>query len=216
VVRAADRDTVDPVALIRTHDGDEAAHLVATGGRLRRVARDMAVDLSKAHIPEAGSTPAGVRLGVLGSDSDSIAVAAAAPLLPGHVDFGIWSGVDRFHYWSQLLAGEGPCGSVLHAPSRVLRDQSGAIVGAVVVTHMAASEWWSGDPWIPEIFVVAAFQGRGLGSLLLGHAMRTCSHSGHRRVGLTVSEGNPARNLYERFGFRPFRTTWLIERSAGR
>jgi hypothetical protein len=88
------------VALIRTHDGDDAAHLVATGGRLRRVARDMAVNLSKAQIPEVGSMPAGVRLDVLGSDSDGIAVTAAAALLPGHVDFGIWAGVDRFHYWS--------------------------------------------------------------------------------------------------------------------
>jgi GNAT superfamily N-acetyltransferase len=204
------------VALIRTHDSDEAAHLVATGGQLRRVARDMAVDLSTARIPEPGSTPEGLRVEVLGSDSDGIAAAAAAALLPEHVDFGIWSGVDRFRYWRQLLAGQGPCGSVLHAPSRLARDRAGGVVGAVVVTHMAASEWWSGDPWIPEIFVVADFHRRGLGSLLLGHAMRSCSQGGHRRLGLTVSEGNPARNLYERFGFRPFRTTWLIERAARR
>ncbi len=91
-------------------------------------------------------------------------------------------------------------------------DHDGEIVGAVAVTHMPESEWWSGDPWIPEIFVVSGYQGRGLGARLIRHAVRACAHAGCQRVGLTVTEGNPARRLYERFGFAPFRTTWLIDR----
>lgn len=208
------RDTVAPVVVVRTHDGVEAARLLAAGGRLRRLARDMAVDLIAARTPEARAVPTDIRLETLGSDIEGIALAAADAVLPGHVDFGVWSGVDRFEYWRQLLAGEGPCGSVLPKASCVVRDQGGAIVGALVVTDMPASEWWAGDPWIPEVFVVSGHQGQGLGGLLVGHAVRACVDGGSRRLGLTVSDRNPARQLYERFGFQPFRTTWLVERPA--
>jgi len=149
---------------------------------------------------------------MLDPEMDGIAAAAASAVPLGHVDFGLWSGVDRFEYWRQLLAGEGPCGPVLGEASRVVRDQGGAILGALVVTDMPASGWWAGDAWIPELFVVSGHQGQGLGGLLVGHAVQACVDAGHRRLGLTVSEGNPARHLYERFGFQPFRATWLIER----
>jgi GNAT superfamily N-acetyltransferase len=174
----------------------------------------MAVDLSAARVPKPQTTPAGVNLQALDSDVAGIALAASAATLPGHVDFGIWSTVDRTEYWQRLLDGFGPCGPILPGASRILRDAAGAIVGSVVVTEMPAREWWVGGPWIPEIFVTSEFQGRGLGGLLLGHAVRTCVQAGCGRLGLTVSEGNPARHLYERFGFQAFRATWLIERPA--
>jgi mycothiol synthase len=202
------------LVLVRTHDEAEAARLVAGGGNLRRVAHDMAAELTSAVQPEPGAMPAGIRLEALSTDPKAIAAAAAAATLPGHIDYGIWSGVDRAEYWRQLLAGEGPCGWVISAASRTVRDHEGEIVGTVAVTQMPESEWWAGDPWIPEIFVVSAYQGHGLGASLIGHAMRACVQGGKKRLGLTVTEGNPARRLYERFGFAPFRTTWLIDRRS--
>lgn len=202
------------MVLVRTHDEAEATRLVAGGGNLRRVAHDMAGDLTSPLIDAPGSIPAGMRLEALSTDPEGIAAAAAAATLPGHIDFGIWSGVDRAEYWRQLLAGEGPCGSVIREASRTVRDHDGEIVGVVAVTHMPESEWWSGDPWIPEIFVVSEYQGHGLGARLIGHAARACAQGGYQRLGLTVTEGNPARRLYERFGFVPFRTTWLIDRRS--
>jgi mycothiol synthase len=187
--------------VVRTHDSAEAARLLKTGGRLRRLAHDMAVDLDAVNVPAPHVPPLRLLLGAVDGDVDGIAVAAAAAVLPGHVDDAIWSGVDRAEYWRQLLHGTGPCGAVLLAQSRLVRDTDGAIAAAVVVTTMPATEWWAGDPWIPEIFVIAPFQGRGLGGLLLGHAVRMCGDAGYQRLGLTVSEGNPARRLYERFGF---------------
>ena len=172
----------------------------------------MAVDFTSAAMPEPASMPPGVSLEALSADAERVASAAAAATLPDHIDFGIWSGVDRLGYWRQLLAGEGPCGSLMHAASRMIRDQTGAIVGVAAVTRMAASEWWPGGPWIPEIFVVSEYQGRGLGGRLLHHAVRASMEGGYRRLGLTVTEGNPARHLYERFGFAPFRATWLVQR----
>ena len=199
------------MSAVTTHDPAEAARLLARGGRLRRLAHDMAADLSHARLPEEQAEQAGMVLAALGSDARAIAEAAAEAVPPGHVDFGIWSGVDRVDYWRRLLAGEGPCGPIIDASSRMIRDRGGRIAGVVVVTRMAASTWWSGGPWIPEIFVVADRQNLGLGGQLLGHAVRTCRERGHHQLGLTVSDGNPARRLYERFGFEPFRSTWLIE-----
>jgi GNAT superfamily N-acetyltransferase len=146
-----------------------------------------------------------------------IALSAASATTPDHVDFPVWARMDRVEYWRRLLDGKGPCGAILPEPSRLLRGAGGLIVGAVVVTEMEATGWWAADPWIPELFVVSGFQGRGLGGLLLGHALRACAAAGYERCGLTVSEGNPARHLYERFGFQAFRATWFIEpgRTAG-
>ena len=197
--------------VLRTHDSAEAARLLATGGRLRRLAHDMAVDLDAVKVPAPHVPPLTLLLEAIDGHVDGIAAAAAAAVLPGHVDDAIWSGVDRAEYWRQLLNGSGPCGAVLPAPSRLVRTTDGAIAAAVVVSRMAATEWWAGDPWIPEIFVVAPFQGRGLGGLLLGHALRMWGGARYQRLGLTVSEGNPARHLYERFGFRAFRRTWFID-----
>jgi|SRR5580700_2883558 mycothiol synthase len=196
----------------RTHDSSEAARLLATGGRLRRLADDMAVDLENLEAPLRRAVPSGLHLGAVDRDPVSLAHAASAATAPDHVDFQIWWGVDRARYWRQLLDGEGPCGAVLPEPSRLVRETDGAIAAAVLVTEMAATAWWAGGPWIPEIFVVAKFQGRGVGGLLLEHALGACARAGDKRLGLTVSQGNPARRLYERFGFRPFRSTWFIER----
>jgi GNAT superfamily N-acetyltransferase len=197
--------------LARTHDRAAAAQLLASGCRLRRLAYDMVVDLDTTAIPSL-QPATGVSVEALDCDPKVIAIAATAATPPDHVDFEVWSGVDRTRYWRQLLAGEGPCGAILPAASRLLRDENGVVVGAMAVAAMRASDWWPGDPWVPEIFVVPGFQELGLGGFLLGHAMRTCAAAGHSRLGLTVSDGNPARRLYERCGFRPFRSTWFIER----
>ncbi len=200
------------VNVARTHDGAEAARLLAGGGRLRRLAHDMAADLRATRIAAPHATPPGLVLGPLDADPTSIADAAAAATMPGHVDHGIWLRVDRGEYWRRLLDGDGPCGPVLPAASRLAIDADGAVAGVVVVTEMPATTWWDGDPWIPEIFVVSSFQGRGIGGRLLEHAVGSCARAGSERLGLTVSEGNPARHLYERFGFEAFRSTWLIDR----
>jgi GNAT superfamily N-acetyltransferase len=199
------------MGVTRTHDATVGAHLLASGGRLRRLAHDMVVTLEVSRIP-APHIVEGVSVEALESDPKAIAVAASAATPPDHADHEIWLGVDRTRYWKQLLAGEGSCGAVMPEPSRVLRSPDGAIVGVVVVAAMRVSEWWPGGPWIPEIFVVPDFQGRGLGGLLLAHAMGACVDAGHQRLGLTVTQGNPAQHLYERFGFRTFRSTWFIER----
>lgn len=171
----------------------------------------MAKDLSGDGASRASHSPPYLRMRVLRpGDATDLAAAAALATPPGHVDHATWLSIDRPAYWSALLAGDGPCGPVVDAASRVLVDDSGTVAGCAVVTLMPASAWWPGGPWLPEVFVVPAHQRGGLGDVLVSHAIRVCSTEDHARIGLTVTDGNPARRLYERLGFTPFRSTWVI------
>ncbi|MET4106043.1 GNAT family N-acetyltransferase [Hymenobacter sp. UYP22] len=59
--------------------------------------------------------------------------------------------------------------------------------------------------WIRAVYVQEAYQGRGLGSLLLGRAFAVCRALHFESVGLTVHhENRKARTLYQRLGFMRF------------
>jgi GNAT superfamily N-acetyltransferase len=69
---------------------------------------------------------------------------------------------------------------------------------------------------VAELFVVPAHQGRGLGRALLLRALLLraidWSHAaGDARIGLTVTDGNPAERLYVSAGFRCRRTLFVLE-----
>lgn len=57
---------------------------------------------------------------------------------------------------------------------------------------------------IPEVTigVVPARRGRGVGSALLAALIEQARVGGHPAISLSVEDGNPARLLYERAGFR--------------
>jgi ribosomal-protein-alanine N-acetyltransferase len=63
--------------------------------------------------------------------------------------------------------------------------------------------------------VIPSFQKRGIGSLLMAHALYQAWHIGLRTVGLSVRVENPrAISIYRRFGFQnvPERTTIVLLR----
>jgi ribosomal protein S18 acetylase RimI-like enzyme len=201
--------------LVRTHDPREAERLLGAGHRLHRLAHDMAAELGTGWSTGAEAIPSGfLMVGINTRRPSEVAAAAATATPPDHVDFPVWATMDREAYWVALLSRGGPCGPVEPVASRLLLGPAAAIVGAVAVTVMPRSAWWRGGAWIPEIFVLPEFQNRGLGRLLLSHAMGAAAQAGHQRIGLTVSDGNLARRLYERHGFRVFRSTWFIDADA--
>ena len=61
---------------------------------------------------------------------------------------------------------------------------------------------------VPELgmALLPEYRGRGIGSILLRQALESAGVS-HRAVSLSVSFDNPARRLYERFGFEPVGTS---------
>jgi GNAT superfamily N-acetyltransferase len=64
---------------------------------------------------------------------------------------------------------------------------------------------------VADIFVVPAHQGRGLGRTLLLRAVAWSCAAGEPRIGLSVTDGNPAERLYARAGFRRRRSVFVLK-----
>lgn len=182
---------------------------MAGGARLKRLAHDMALDLDRESDDEPARLPEGFRLVGL-SDAAKLAAASAASTPPGHPDRGFWPTLDaRLKYWERLLAGE-LCGPILDATTEV-HTISGLMAGAIIVTRTPASTGWQGGGWIPEVFLVPEHQRRSLGTFLVTRAIHQTRRQGEPRIGLTVTDANPAEHLYQRLGFRRIRSVYLLD-----
>jgi len=179
--------------------------LVAAGGHVTRRGTQMVYDVRRAPPPDSWGDR-GLRDGVLLVDyppvDEQIAAAWLDAYPPEHPnrDDTIVTVADSIADLAPLRNGEatGP----FSESSTVAVNAEGGVVGAVLVTLMPDNSMWSG-PWIPDLFVVTALRGRGLGARLLRYAIAATEHSGADGIALTVSSGNPARLLYEKVGFEP-------------
>jgi GNAT superfamily N-acetyltransferase len=197
----------------RTTDAGEAAALRAAGATLVRHGHDMMLDLASIR-PEPGwdrpDLSAGLRLVGLAEAAPRLRGAAFVACPPGHRDAPA-SREEAEERMQEVLAG-GP-GPVLEPASAAIVDTSGgAVVGAVVVSRLAPASWgWDGGPWVAEIFVVPAHQGRGLGRALLRRVIAWSQAAAEARLGLTVTDGNPAERFDVSAGFRRRRTLYVLE-----
>lgn len=87
--------------------------------------------------------------------------------------------------------------------------RAGRPVGGVIIGVREEPAPWGG-PWVNDIWVDPQFAGRGIGAALLGQAQWLLARDGFRTLGLVVSQGNPARRLYERSGFRTVMESWTL------
>jgi ribosomal protein S18 acetylase RimI-like enzyme len=88
----------------------------------------------------------------------------------------------------------------------VIAEWDGRAVGAAWVRLFTSNRPGYGfvDRETPElsIAVVPEQRGAGIGSALLTALVRAIGEAGYRAVSLSVESDNPARRLYERFGFQ--------------
>ena len=63
-----------------------------------------------------------------------------------------------------------------------------------------------GETYVEQLSVAAAARGKGIGTKLLQWAEARARESNSTTLTLSVINGNPARRLYERFGFVAKRT----------
>ena len=98
-------------------------------------------------------------------------------------------------------------GPFVAAASAEARSPSGEAVGAIVISDMPADDSFDGGPWVTELFVDPAHQGRGIGRALLAHAVGRLIDVGRGQLGLSVQLDNPAKRLYDEFGFIT-QSTW--------
>jgi ribosomal protein S18 acetylase RimI-like enzyme len=75
-------------------------------------------------------------------------------------------------------------------------------VGYLVVTLGFSMEYGGRDAFVDDLFIQAAFRGRGLGTAALAEARAFCIEHGVRAVHLEVARDNaPAQAAYRRAGF---------------
>ncbi|MFD4657394.1 GNAT family N-acetyltransferase [Kitasatospora sp. NPDC058444] len=171
--------------------------LVAHGARVLRHAHTFRRDL-RADPPPADWAGTPLREGLRAVPCDrapeELYEAWRAAFAPGHVDF--YPGEDAqvlAERIAPLLAGK-TIGPVL--PSSLLAvDAEDRVVGGLVLTDR------DGLPWVADVFRHPERGYRGLGADLLRRTLGDAAARGHADVTLVVSEGNPARRLYESLDF---------------
>ncbi len=92
-------------------------------------------------------------------------------------------------------------GPFLAEASSEATDPDGRIVGGLVIGRMPAEGSSPGGPWVTEVFVEPAQQGRGVGRALFARAVAEPGAAGETSLRLAVQVDNPARHLYVRLGF---------------
>lgn len=194
-VDAAAQARIDLAGLrLATTDLAIADALMATGVPLHRVALDMIHDL--ADLPPPTPLPRGWTLAPGGWDDD-LAAAVAEAYGSGHVD-GPWTEKD-----TAVVAGMYEPGAALRplvAATARVRDPAGRSAGHILCAGPVP--WVDKGAWIMTFGLAHCARGLGVGRALLGHALCGAHEDGQPCLGLSVTEGNPARRLYDAAGFR--------------
>jgi GNAT superfamily N-acetyltransferase len=185
--------------------------LVVRGATPRRRSTLMDWDRSLPRSP-APAVPDGVTIGpAAGCSADELMDAYIDAYPPDHPD--CHAGLDRDgqrEMLRTLMDGEviGP----LLGCSRVARTAAGCL-GAVLVND-PQGEPPLGVPWVSELFRHPDAP-QGTGAALLAAALEQARADELPLVGLRVSDGNPARALYDRLGFRARQEVVTVLLAAG-
>ncbi len=168
--------------------------LVAAGATRRRHAHSLSLHLPTAPAAPLVSIPLGVVIEPVGVLAPELAEVNAAAYPVGHPDHVMFVEGASIH---ELAAG-GVVGPMLPCSRVAVRD--GLQVGVSLVTDSGGRPP-RGGPWLVELFRLPGDALRGLGAALLAATLDAARSDGLRTIGLAVSDGNPARELYEAFGF---------------
>jgi GNAT superfamily N-acetyltransferase len=90
-------------------------------------------------------------------------------------------------------------GPFMASASGIVIDD-GRPVAVLIVNRVPQNPVASG-PWVSELFRDPDPAHRGLGTVLLDHAIRALCAAGEVSLSLAVTDGNPAISVYERLGF---------------
>ncbi|MGP4016033.1 GNAT family N-acetyltransferase [Saccharopolyspora sp. 5N708] len=184
----------------------EGAVLLRAGARLRRHAHAMRRDLRSDAPPRewARLVPA-EPLRVVACDRPAAQLLPAwrEAFPPEHPDQVSGDAQQVLTELLQPLLSGRVLGPVL-ACSALVVDAEDRVVAGLVVNDRG------GTPWVGDVFRRQAAEFAGLGGLLLRRALAWLSARGWPEVGLAVTVGNPARDLYERLGFSVTDTTMTL------
>ncbi len=157
-----------------------------------------------------------LRLTNLNRPAVDLARASLEAYAPGHVDAAQGSSLpDAVTTYDRLLQGH-TTGPVVQAlSSLVIEVPAETVAAAVIVTAPSETSSWKGGPWLCDVFIVPRRQGAGLGRQLLQQLVARCAAEGYERLGLSVTDGNPAERLYQSAGFHRYRSVFVFEDAGG-
>lgn len=190
--------TTLPGVRAMTDDDRLVEALVARGGVVQRRAHDY--EYALADVPAEWATP------VLPAGYDLTPTADATELVPAHVAAyppdhpDHEAGLDHERELGGILGGH-ILGPFVPAASWVVR-RGDVVAGGILVVDRPAFDEMSPRLWVIDLFVSPEETGRGLGRALIQRSVRGAADAGHELVGLVVTDGNPARELYESTDFR--------------
>jgi ribosomal protein S18 acetylase RimI-like enzyme len=172
--------------------------LVAAGASPRRHAHLMSRDLARDPAPSdwlEPPLPAGVHLTPVDRPAIDLAPSYSAAFPPGHPDHDdMPDHPDR--ELDDLMSGR-LVGPLLRC-SALAVGEGGDVVGVILVNGQPGDPPFGG-PWISNVFRHP--EARGVGGALLKHALAGATRDRLPAVGLAVTHENPARALYEAYGF---------------
>lgn len=158
-------------------------------------------------VPSPPAPPAGLRIGPIDRSTAQLVPLVLAAYPPGHVDYqGPDPAVEEAEL-DLLLRGElvGPflagASAQITVGDRDDGSGDGEVVAAVIVNR-ADGDGPLGGPWVSQVLRLPGERWAGLGALTLHHALAALAADGETSLGLAVTDGNPARRVYERLGFR--------------
>jgi GNAT superfamily N-acetyltransferase len=171
--------------------------LVAAGATPRRHGHVMRHAL--AHVREPPAPPPGLRLTPMDRPVQDLIASSMAAYPPGHWDFEPGDD-DPGHVAERMrrIVGGEEVGPMIPALSRLAVDADGRVQGGAIVTRSTDARPLDG-PWLADLWRAPGH--RGAGAALLGAVLSAAAATGEPGVGLVVTDGNPARRLYERAGF---------------
>jgi GNAT superfamily N-acetyltransferase len=176
--------------------------LVSLGARRLRHAHSMDCDLASLPL-HPGEAPEGFRFAPADRTPEEIFPAWRAAYPAGHIDYqprdpdAALTGELIPLLDGRLVGPLMPCSALaVAAADRVL---AGVLVNDV-----------RGVPWVSDVFRHPETSAPGLGARLLRHVQEKARKHGVSRLGLVVTEGNPARRVYERIGFTLRETSYTV------
>jgi GNAT superfamily N-acetyltransferase len=146
----------------------------------------------------AAAPPDGARLVEADRPSADLLAARLRAFAAGHVDHAPERA--QAAVLDRIVSGR-EAGPLLPCSRLAVADAEGEVVGVALVTDPPAVGG-EGGPWIADIYRDPSPEWAGLGTALLHAVLVAAVEQRHAAIGLAVTEGNPARRLYERLGFR--------------
>lgn len=199
-----------------TTDENLAADLLLAGARSVRHAHHYRWDLaSRRPHPDwaAPALPARLRLVAASTMSaQDLAATRQTAYVPGHPDHGADRATGSVGRLRGLLDGT-RYGALLDCSAVVLEGMR--VVAAVTVNRHDGTPSRRG-PWFTDLFRDPLPRYSGLGTVLMQWALAHAEEAGETDMGLSVTEGNPARQLFERIGFLHTESTRTVVLPRGR